>query len=122
MEYVGFIFGIFGLFAYLELFSLKNRVASLERELTLIKGTSFQKDRASLLDAVRSCIGRKVKIELKEDYADFDIVNYGNTKHGSNTILDADSEWLLVHIESAKGNKDKLIRMESVRRISLAEE
>ena len=122
MEYVGFIFGIFGLFAYLELFSLKNRVAFLERELTLIKGTSFQKDRASLLDAVRSCIGRKVKIELKEDYADFDIVNYGNTKHGSNTILDADSEWLLVHIESAKGNEDKLIRMESVRRISLAEE
>ncbi len=121
MEYIGFVFGIFGLMAYLQLSSMKNRGASLERELALVKGTSFHEDRASLLEVARSCIGRKVKIELKEDYEDFDVLNYGNTKFGSNTILDADSEWLLLRIENAKGNKDKLIRMESVKRISLAE-
>ena len=121
MEYVGFIFGIFGLMAYLQLSSLKNRVASLERELTMIKGTSFHKDRAALLEAAGSYIGKDVKIDLKEDHADFDIINYGNTKYGSNRILDADREWMLVRIESPKGNRDKLIRMESVKRISLKE-
>ena len=62
-----------------------------------------------------------MKIELKEDHQDLDIVNYGNTKYSAITIEDADSEWLLVRIESPKGNKDKLIRMESVKRISLKE-
>ena len=42
---------------------------------------------------------------------------YGNTKHGSNTILDADEEWMLVRIETPKGTKEKLIRMESIARI-----
>lgn len=121
MEYIGFIFGIFGFYAYLQLSSLKNRVASLERELTAIKGTSFHEDRAALLEVAGSCIGRKVKIELKEDYQDFDVVNYGNTKHGSITIRDADREWMLMNIETPKGNKDKLIRMESIKRIILAE-
>jgi hypothetical protein len=121
MEYVGFILGIFGFMAYLQFFSLKNRVNSLERELTLIKGTSFHEDRTSLLEAARSLIGKDVKIDLKEDHMDFDIVNYGNTKYGSNRILDADREWMLVCIESAKGNKEKLIRMESIARISLKE-
>ena len=34
MEVLGFIFGIFGLMAYLESSSLKKRVDELERELT----------------------------------------------------------------------------------------
>ena len=63
-----------------------------------------------------------MKIELKEDHEDADIINYGNTRYGSNTILDVDEDWLLVHIESPKQSMDKLIRLESVQRIGLSSE
>ncbi len=119
MEYIGFIFGIFGLVAYLEISSLKGRIDGLERQLTKIKGTSYHEDRTSLLKAASSYIGQNVNIELKDDHEDIDIISFGNTRHGSITILDADEEWLLIRIQTPKGNKEKLIRMESIDRISL---
>ncbi|MBR0161178.1 MAG: hypothetical protein IJQ02_07875 [Oscillospiraceae bacterium] len=122
MEYVGFVFGIFGLLAYIELSSLKKRVNTLEEELAGIAGTSSFEERRALLDAVDSYIGKQVVLDLKEACEDNDIVMYGNSKHGTNTILDADSEWLLVRIESAKGSKEKLLRAGSIRRISLVSE
>ena len=118
MEYLGFIFGIFGLLAYLQISPLKRRMDKLEEELTRTKGTSFHEDRQSLMNAVRSYTGEKVILTLKEDYVDADIVSYGNTKHGSNTILDADEDWMLIRIETPKGNKQKLIRMESIQSVS----
>ncbi len=122
MEYIGFIFGIFGLMAYLEVSSLKGKISELERELTKMKGTSFHENRTALVQAARTYIGQEVNIELKEDHEDFDIINYGNTKHGTITVLDADEEWLLVEIGTPKGNKRKLIRTESVERISVIKE
>lgn len=122
MEYVGFVFGIFGLLAYIELFSLKKRVSALEEELAGIAGTSSYEERKALLDAMEAYIGKQVILDLKEDCEDADIVLYGNTKHGSNTILDADKDWILVRIDSAKGSKEKLIRAGSIQRISLVSE
>ena len=122
MDYLGFIFGIFGMMAYLQISSLKNRVSELERELTKMKGTSFHEDRSALVQATRTYTGQKVNIELKEDHEDIDIINYGNTKHGSITVLDADEEWMLVEVVTPKGTKKKLIRMESVERISVIKE
>ncbi len=119
METLGFIFGIFGLLAYLQLSSLKKRIDELERELTRTKGTSYHEDRTALMNAAKSYIGETVNIDLKEDHQDLDLISYGNTKHGSNTILDADEEWIRVRIETPKGVKEKLIRMESIERISL---
>ena len=122
MEYVGFVFGIFGLLAYIQLSSLKKRVVALEEELAGIAGTSSFEERKALLDAVEAYIGKQVILDLKEDCEDVDIVMYGNSKHGTNTILDADGDWLLVRIDSAKGSKEKLIRAGSVQRISLVNE
>ncbi|MBR2685572.1 MAG: hypothetical protein IKE59_05950 [Erysipelotrichaceae bacterium] len=119
MEYIGFVFGIFGLMAYLQISELKGSIANLERELTKMKGTSYHEDRTSLLEAAKSYIGKEVSLDMKEDQEDVDILNYGNSKHGKNIILDCDEEWLLLKIESAKGVKTKLIRMESVERISV---
>lgn len=119
MEYVGFVFGIFGLLAYIELFSLKKKVVALEEELAGIAGTSSYEERRALLDAAQAYIGKQVILDLKEDCEDADIVMYGNTKHGTNTILDADKDWILVRIDSAKGSKEKLIRAGSIQRISL---
>ena len=122
MEYVGFVFGIFGLLAYIELSSLKKRVIALEEELAGIAGTPSFEERRALLDAVEAYIGKQVILDLKEDCEDADIVMYGNSKHGTNTILDADGDWILVRIDSAKGSKEKLIRAGSVQRISLVSE
>lgn len=119
MEYIGIVFGIFGLLAYVELSAVKKRVSALEKELAGIDGTSSSIERKALLDAVESYIGKQVVLDLKEDCEDVDVVMYGNTKHGSNTILDADDEWILVRIDSAKGSKEKLIRLGSVQRISV---
>ena len=46
MEYLGYIFGIFGLLAYLQLSELKKRISDLEEELTKMKGTSYHEDRS----------------------------------------------------------------------------
>ena len=125
MEYmgiIGFIFGIFGLLAYFEVPKLKSRVTDLERELTKMQGTSFHEDRAALQEAAKNYIGQPVKLELDEDHGDVDIMMYGNTKHGTNEILDVDGEWLLVRVVTPKGTKEKLIRMESVARIGVVGE
>ena len=42
MEYLGFILGVFGLMAYMQLSTLKGRIDELERELTKMKGTFCQ--------------------------------------------------------------------------------
>ena len=57
-------------------------------------------------------------IGFKEDEGDVDIFAYGNTKYGTNTLLDADDDWLLVKIESAKGTVTKLIRLSSITSIA----
>ncbi len=119
MEYIGFVFGIFGLLAYTQIASLKKRVAALEEELAGIVGTPSFEERRALLDAVEAYIGKQVIIDLKEDCEDVDIVMYGNSKHGTNTIIDADGDWLLVRIDSAKGSKEKIIRAGCVQSISV---
>ena len=122
MQYVGWVFGFFGFLAFLqlsELSGLKSRVSELERQLTDMKGTSFHEDRQALLKAAKNYIGQQIVLDLREDHEDVDVMMYGNTKHGSVTVLDADDQWMLVRVGTPKGDKEKLIRMESVSRISV---
>ena len=121
MEYVALAFGILGIMGYLEAASLKKRVKALEDQLAGVEGTAAFEDRLSLLAVVRSYMGKKVEINFREDCMDVDVVMYGNSKHGSNTILDADEEWIRVRVDGPKGTKEKLIRMSSVSGVSLAE-
>ena len=118
MEYAAFVFGILGMMGYLESFSLKKRIKALEEQLAGIEGTDAFDDRRSLLAVIRGYIGKKVEISFKEECEDVDVVMYGNTGHGSNTILDADENWMLVRIEGPKGTKEKLIRMSAVKGVS----
>ena len=118
MEYVGLVFGIFGLLAFVEMSGLKNRVKKLERQLAATEGTEFYEEKISLAQAVESYMGQEVKLYLKEDCEDADIICYGNTKHGSNTIIESDGDWVLMRISTPKGEKDKLIRLESIEKIS----
>lgn len=72
MEYVGFVFGIFGLLAYVKLSSLKKRVNTLEEELAGIAGSSSYEERRALLDATHAYIWKHVFLDLKEDCEDTD--------------------------------------------------
>ena len=119
MEYVALVFGIFGLFAYTQVSSLKNRVVKLEAQLASMEGTPAFEDRAALLRAAQSYIGKQVRIDFKEDQMDVDVFMYGNQKSGSNTLLDADEDWLLVRVDSARGSMDKLVRLGTVQSISV---
>ena len=85
MQYIGFIFGIFGLLAYLELSSLKKRISDLERQMTAMQGTSYHEDRKALVKVARSCFNQKVNIDLKEDHQDVDIMMYETS--GSFSVL-----------------------------------
>ena len=93
----------------------------MEDQLSKLSGTSYHDGRTALGKMARDNIGKRVVLDLKEGHEDVDIVSYGNTKHGSNTILDADDEWMLVRVDTPKGSKNKLIRLGSVERISLLE-
>lgn len=119
MQYIGYIFGIFGLMAYLEMSSLKKRISDLEEQLSRINGTSYAENKRSLRKIASDLIGKDVEIRLKEDDQDIDITMYGNTKYGSNTILDVDEEWILVKIVSKNKDIEKLIRLNSVSTISI---
>lgn len=118
MEYMGITFGIFGLLAFCNVIALQSRVTKLEKQLSQVEGTSFYEERKSLAEAVYAYIGKDVKIEMKEDEPDVDILSYGNGKYGKNVILDADEEWMLVESSGPKGTKEKLIRISSVKRIT----
>ena len=118
MGVLGFVLGVFGLMAYLSISPLKRKVEELESALAKIEGTSYHEDRESLYRIAQSLIGKNVKIDLTEGHEDVDIVMYGNTKHGSNTIIDVDRDWMAVEVAGPKGTKTKLIRMESIQRIT----
>ncbi|MBR5429036.1 MAG: hypothetical protein IK116_00770 [Firmicutes bacterium] len=117
MEYVGFVFGVFGLLAFLSLSSLKRRVRSLEMQLSSLQGTDYAAEKASLLAAARGYIGKPVKLSFKEDEEDGDAL-LAAMKKGVCTLLDADEDWLLVHLEHNRVVKDKLIRLDSVKGIT----
>ena len=118
MDVVDFCFGIFGFLAFCYVISLQSRVTKLEKQLSLVKGTSYYEERKSLQKAIDEYIGKSVIIDLREEETDVDIINYGNVKHGKNVILDADDEWILLEITNAKGTKEKLLRISSIRRIT----
>ena len=120
MEYLGLIFGIFGLAAFAEVCTLQRKVSALEAQLGRMEGTPQYEERKSLVRTAADCIGRQVRIDLKDEYQNVDITMYGNTKSGSNTILDVDDDWILVQVTSAKGTKQVLIRAEAVKSITEA--
>ena len=118
MEYAALVFGILGFIAFCQMSSLKHRVDALEEQMARTEGTAYFETRQALHKEIEALIGKPVTIEMKEDFEDADIISYGNTKHGSNTILEAGDDWIKVRIDKPKGSVEKLIRMESVLSVS----
>lgn len=118
MEYIGFVFGVFGLMAYLEISGLKKRIGMLEEQLSKMSGTTYAKEKQSLKQIVTSSIGEEVELSFKEDEIDIDAVNYGSTKYGKIVLLDGDEDWIKVKMITPKGDKIKLLRVSSIARIT----
>ena len=57
---LGFILGVFGLMAYLNISPLKRKIEKLESALSAMEGTTYHEDRESLLKAAAGYIGKSV--------------------------------------------------------------
>ena len=118
MEYVAFIFAIFGFFAYIELSKLKNRVNDLEAQLSKVKGTSHFESAQTIKKLVEQNLGRRVYLNLREGYEDQEIYMALYQKREI-VMVDADGGWILVNVGSPKGTLEKLIRVESIQSIDV---
>lgn len=121
MNYVAFVLAIFGFLAYCEMSSLKKRIGQIEEQLATTKGTSYAYSRESLKKLAQSYIGKKVRINLREEMEDIDVISYGNVKGGANIILDVDDEWMLVRINGPKKSFEKLLRLSAVENLTVVE-
>ena len=121
MEYVAFIFAIFGFFAYIELSKLKNRVNDLEAQLSKVKGTSHFESAQTIKKLVEQNLGRRVYLNLREGYEDQEIYMAVYQKREI-VMVDADGGWILVNVGSPKGTLQKLIRTESIQSIDVVSE
>ena len=121
MEYVAFIFAIFGFFAYIELSKLKNRVNDLEAQLSKVKGTSHFESVQTIKKLVEQNLGRRVYLNLREGYEDQEIYMAVYQKREI-VMVDTDGGWILVNVGSPKGTLQKLIRTESIQSIDVVSE
>ena len=118
LVYVALVFGLMGVFAFCSQSDLKKRIKRLEDELASTKGSSYALSKESLAKFARENIGQQVKISVKEDCWDSDVISYGNTK-GKNVILDADENWILVEITTPKKTLQKIFRIDSIDGLTL---
>ncbi len=118
MGTLGFVFGIFGLLAYLQTSSLKSRIADLERQMRQIEGTDYAETKKSLAEAAKGYVGQNIQLGFKEDEEDPDVL-VSNMKAGMCKLMDADEDWLLVRVTHHGAVREKLIRIDSIKSISI---
>ena len=104
MEYLGYIFG---LIAFVWCCNLDTQVEKLKR--TLKENNIVNSEKTSLKEILEKNIGKRGKITLESDAADYDIT----AKHC--IIQDIDEDWVQLEVE--KSGIQKLIRIESIKSI-----
>ncbi|MDO4166538.1 MAG: hypothetical protein Q4D32_03945 [Eubacteriales bacterium] len=109
MEYLGFIYGIFGVAAFISVISLGTRVSRLERRMRV------REDRGNdLRTHLQKRIGERVRFSFYDDEEDIDIELY-YTQSGYLEIMDVDETWVYIHGENGKRQMDKLLRISSIK-------
>lgn len=121
MNYVTFVFVIFGFLVYCEQSSLKKRIRKIEEQLTVTRGTSYFQSKESLKKLAQSYIGKNVQINLREEMENLEVVINGKVKGGTNVILDVDDEWMIVRITGPKKSFEKLLRLTAVESLTVVE-
>ncbi len=118
-DFTGWIFvclvlGGFGLSAYLKLDDVKKRLRSLEEALEKIDGTDYALKRRELREQAQALIGEVVVVSFKEEENIDPEVVQGNASPATNTLLDADEDWVLLEMKSLKETKTILLRLDGV--------
>lgn len=118
MQYTFWAFAFFGFIAFVRVSTLESRLRKLERSLE----EPDSQPRADIRELMAEYIGKNVQLDFYEDEGDVDIETYYYVKGGTLTIVDVDEAWVLVHGEAKKKTQDKLLRLSSIRGITLREE
>lgn len=64
-------------------------------------------------------IGKEISLDFYEDEEDMDLL--GADRHDKVILMDIDPKWALIHIETPKTHKDKLIRISSIKGVAFKE-
>lgn len=64
-------------------------------------------------------IGKEISLDFYEDEEDMDLL--GADRHDKAILMDIDPKWALIHIETPKTHKEKLIRISSIKGIAFKE-
>ncbi|MBQ9489000.1 MAG: hypothetical protein IJU80_03610 [Lachnospiraceae bacterium] len=110
MEYIIWIPAILGLFAFLSIGDLKNRISRLEDQLSFIKGSPAHAEKAAPRKLLNDYVNKNVELEFRGEQYDGDLSVPGNTC----TVLAVDEEWVFVRIVTRKEEKEKLFRLSQI--------
>lgn len=120
MEYLGYAFGFFGFLAFIQLSSVKGRIANLER---LLSEKGVADIRPDLFGILEDYVGAEVEISFYEDEEEIDVLTrFQNRRKGDSVrIVDYDEKWVLVQASNAKEQKKILIRLSSIKGLTKIE-
>lgn len=118
METITMVWSIMGFIAFITLFSLRDRVIRLERQLSDCGNSRQFQSRDELGDRMREYIGKRIILGFYEDEEDIDVLTYAENPRGGVTVIDCDEKWVLVRIDTGKKSLQKLLRINSIKDIS----
>lgn len=122
MDFLYKIWAFFGFIAFIQMGSIYAASAKLRRAERSESG-NLHAERSSVKDDMAKIlapyIGKEVSLDFYEDEEDMDLFDVG--KHDKAILLDIDSKWALMRIETPKTHKDKLIRISSIKGVAFKE-
>lgn len=107
---------IFGLIAFFQVSTISAKLHRMERS----ENGNLHSERSSVRDdmikILTPYIGKEVLLDFYEDEEDMDLLCTG--KQDKIILLDIDSKWAMIRIETSKTHIDKLIRISSIKGVS----
>lgn len=116
------ICAIFGFIAFMQIGSIYANSARMRRAERSESG-NLHTERSSVKDDMAKVlapyIGKEISLDFYEDEEDMDLLGAG--RHDKAILMDIDPKWALIHIETPKEQKDKLIRISSIKGVAFKE-
>ncbi len=113
------IWAFFGFLAFIQMGSIYARTRRAERS----ESGNLHAERSSVKDDMAKIlapyIGKEISLDFYEDEEDMDLL--GADRHDKAILMDIDPKWALIHIETPKEQKDKLIRISSIKGVAFKE-
>lgn len=109
---------VLGLLAFLQVSAISAKIRRMERSERENPhlGRSGVDDMRKIL---ASYIGKEVSLDFYDEEEEMDLLCAG--KHEKTILLDIDEKWAMIRFETPKKQKDKLIRISSIKGVSFQE-